>query len=134
MFQKKTKFKLSKNLKLGIQGPASQGTFFKIGGVFFLALSLFFTRNAYQSLNSKPVYSVETAPTQPKVLGAFDQKANNISDTPLTASKPSNYIVQKGDTLFNVAQSQGVNWVVIATLNNLKAPYNLKPGTALKLQ
>ncbi|MDB4939862.1 MAG: hypothetical protein JWO40_287 [Candidatus Doudnabacteria bacterium] len=133
MFQRKTKFKLSQNLKLGIQGPSSQGTFFKVGGVFFLLFSLFLVKNIYQSLNSNsvitPSSSVQT--TQPKVLGAFDQQTPKNS---ATAPVASNYTVQKGDTLFNIAQSQNVNWVVIATLNDLKAPYNLKPGTVLKLQ
>jgi LysM repeat protein len=132
MFQRKTKFKLSQNLKLGIQGPSSQGTFFKVGGIFFLLLSLFLVKNIYQSLNSTDsALTAQTAQaTQPKVLGAFDQKKTE----PTTPPKATSYTVLKGDTLFNVAQSQNINWVVIATLNDLKAPYNLKPGTVLKLQ
>ncbi len=120
MFQKKSKFKLSKNLKLGIEGPSSQGTFFKVGGVFFLGLSLVLAWNIFHSLSNKPAEGAA-----PAVLGAFDQS---------TTEEPTTYTVQRGDTLFNVAQQTGVNWVVIATLNDLKAPYNLKPGAVLKLQ
>lgn len=119
MFQRKTKFKLSQNLKLGIEGPSSQGTFFKVGGVFFLILSLFLIKNIYHSLNSDPSSAVQTS--APQVLGAFDQN-------------PATYLVKKGDTLFNVAQATGVSWVVIASLNDLKAPYSLKPGAVLKLR
>lgn len=98
-----------------------------------MALSLLLAKNIYQNLNSHDTVSVNltSQTTAPKVLGAFDQQS---SETPATPAPPTIYTVQKGDTLFNVAQSQGVNWVVIATLNNLKAPYNLKPGTVLKLQ
>ncbi len=132
MFQRKTKFKLSKNLKLGIEGPSSQGTFFKVGGVFFILLSLFLVNNIYQNLNSEsPVKVTEVEASQPKVLGAFDKEDTTDSNTQPT---PSNYTVLKGDTLFNIAQSLNVNWVVIATLNDLKAPYSLKPGIVLKLR
>ena len=120
MFQRKTKFKLSKNLKLGIEGPSSQGTFFKVGGVFFLGLSALLAWNIFHSLNNH-----ESQTQQAAVLGAFDQQAPAASTT---------YTVQRGDTLFNIAQQVGINWVVIATLNDLKAPYSLKAGTVLKLQ
>ncbi len=130
MFQRKTKFKLSKNLKLGIEGPSSQGTFFKVGGVFFILLSLFLVKNIYQSLNtSSPANTVSAS--QPKVLGAFDE---NQTESSSSQPVPTTYTVQKGDTLFNIAQSLNINWVVIASLNDLKAPYNLKPGTVLKLR
>ena len=129
MFNRKTKFKLSKNLTLGIEGPSSQGTFFKVGGVFFILLSLFLVKNIYQNLNNGSPTEVVQA-SQPKVLGAFDQNKNTEQSQPV----PTNYTVQKGDTLFNIAQSLNVNWVVIATLNDLKAPYSMKPGTVLKLR
>jgi LysM repeat protein len=129
MFQGKNKFKLSQNLKLGVEGPSSQGTFFKVGGIFFLLLSLFLVRNIYVSLNNTPT-SAKLTSSEQKVLGAFDKQSSDDS----TPAKPTTYTVHKGDTLFNIAQAVEVNWVVIATLNDLKAPYNLKPGTVLKLQ
>lgn len=129
MFSSKQKFKLSKNLKLGIEAPSSQGTFFKVSGVFFLLLSLFLVRNIYKSLNadSPATLTATTEQGQPQVLGAFDQQKPG-------QTAPASYTVLKGDTLFNIAQSLNVNWVVIATLNNLHAPYSLKPGTVLKLR
>ena len=128
MFSSKQNFKLSQNLKMGIQPPSSQGTFFKVSGVVFLLLSIFLVKNIYKNLNTT-IAIKQVGSVTPEVLGAFDQ---NQETTPKTV--PATYTVSKGDTLFNIAQSQGINWVVIASLNNLKAPYTLKPGTVLKLR
>lgn len=129
MFKRKQKFHLSKNLRMGIEAPSSQGTLFKVGGVFFLLLSVLVSYNIYRNIQAEPKASLTNA-GQEQVLGAFD---NQPSPTP-TPAPARTYKVQKGDTLFNIAQSQGVNWAVIATLNNLKAPYSLKPGMVLKLE
>lgn len=129
MFARKQKVRLSESLQMGVAGPSSQSTFFKVGGVFFLILSLALIANMFMNINSAKDAQKITVSEQPtQVLGAFDQ-----SDAG-SASVPATYTVQKGDTLFNIAQTHGVNWVVIATLNNLKAPYNLKVGTVLKLR
>ncbi len=130
MFQNKAKFKLSKNLKLAIDAPSSQGIFFKVSGVFFLLLSLVLIWNIAKNLNSQASSAAnsQAAAIQPKVLGAFDEQ--NAASSPITAT----YTVQKGDTLFNIAQKYNVNWVVIASLNDLHAPYTLKLGTVLKLR
>jgi hypothetical protein len=42
--------------------------------------------------------------------------------------KCSPYVVQQGDSLPSIAQQCGVRWKKIATVNKIKAPYNLKPG------
>ena len=128
MFSSKQNFKLSQNLKMGIQPPSSQGTFFKVSGVVFLLLSIFLVKNIYKNLNTTTTIK-QIDSVAPEVLGAFDQNQETTRKT-----VPATYTVSKGDTLFNIAQSQGVNWVVIASLNNLKAPYTLKPGTVLKLR
>ncbi len=128
MFSRKQNFKLSQNLKMGIQPPASQGTFFKVSGVIFLLLSILLVKNIYKNLNSTTV-ARQVDSVAPEVLGAFDQNTDTTKKI-----VPATYTVSKGDTLFNIAQSQGINWVVIASLNNLKAPYTLKPGTVLKLR
>jgi len=113
---------------MGIQPPSSQGTFFKVSGVIFLLLSIFLVKNIYKNLNTT-VAIKQVGSVAPEVLGAFDQNQETTIKT-----VPATYTVSKGDTLFNIAQSQGVNWVVIASLNNLKAPYTLKPGIVLKLR
>jgi LysM repeat protein len=131
MLNKKSKIKLSKNLKQGIEGPSFQNLFFKVGGTVFLALSLLMSANIYRSVNSAPP-TTQAHETDAKVLGAFDDKRG--SQTTITPeSTEVTYTVEKGDTLFNIAQKENVNWVVIATLNSLKAPYVLKAGSILKL-
>ncbi len=45
------------------------------------------------------------------------------------------YVVQKGDTVFQVMRNTGVYWKDIIRLNNLQAPdYNLVPGQRLRLK
>ncbi len=56
---------------------------------------------------------------------------------PATSSKPANndtYTVQKGDWLSKVGQKTGVDWMVIAELNDIKPPYTIKVGQVLKLK
>ena len=130
---KKSKIQLSENLQMGIAAPSSQGTFFKVGGVIFLVLSILTAINIAKQIsktNTSPVQAPNTAqstssPAAQQVLGAYSDNSEQIQTT--------TYIVQAGDTLFDIAQNQGVSWQVIATLNNLKQPYTLKPGTKIKL-
>ena len=128
MPKRNQKIKLSENLKLGIAGPTSQGALFKVGGVFFLAASIFLAANIYSNIKNSP--DVATSNSDPKVLGAFDSSTSVKAEI---ASKDITYTVQKGDTLFNIAQNLNINWVMIASANNLKAPYQLKPGTVLQI-
>ncbi len=133
MLKQNQKIKLSDNLKLGIAGPSSQGAFFKVGGAFFLIISLILAVNIYHNIKNLPVAQNSTnAGVNPQVLGAFDQNQNASASTD-SAPKITTYTVQKGDTLFNIAQSLNTNWVLIASANNLKAPYQLKPGAVLQV-
>ncbi len=107
---------------MGVAGPASQGKMLKIGGAIFIIASLVLAANILRTLKTVPQNAAVQASGQ--VLGAFDQT---------TQIKTVNYTVERGDTLFNIAAAQGIDWSVIATMNNLKAPYALKPGMSLKL-
>ncbi len=129
MLKRKQKIKLSDNLKFGVEGPSSQGALFKLGGGIFLVLSLLLAVNIVKGMSVSDTQAASQN-TPGKVLGAVDDKRQAQSP-----AKPTQiaYIVQKGDTLFNIAQTKNVNWVVIATMNNLKAPYDLKPGTVIQL-
>lgn len=40
----------------------------------------------------------------------------------------STYVVQQGETLNEIAKKSGVDWKVVAKLNNLKPPYELTPN------
>ncbi len=122
MFKSNKKIKLSENLQMGVSGPAWQGTLLKTGGMAFIIASLFLAVNIYKSLRQGPAQQSEAQTGQ--VLGAFDQN---------TKTKTVNYAVQRGDTLFNIAANHGIDWSVVATMNNLEAPYALKPGQILKI-
>ncbi len=113
---------------MGIAAPSSQGTFFKVGGAFFLILSLIVGANIFHQLGStrtSPSAQQSSQATQQQVLGAYSQNTAEVQTTI--------YTVQKNDTLFDIAQSHGVSWQVIAALNNLAQPYTVKPGTQLKI-
>jgi LysM repeat protein len=63
------------------------------------------------------------------VLGASDaRQPTNPSQIQFIS-----YTVQKGDTLFDISQKFGISWNTLATLNNLKSPFYLKPGQTLQI-
>lgn len=65
----------------------------------------------------------------PAVLGASDVKQPAAQNDMQFIS----YTVAKGDTLFNISQKFNISWTTLATLNNLKSPFYLKPGQTLKV-
>jgi LysM repeat protein len=132
MANKKQKIKLSQKLKQGIEVNSAQELTFKIGGTFFLILSLIMAVNIYKNM-SVADGKANSGQSEQQVLGAFDdRRSENSAKTP-EEPKENTYTIEKGDTLFNIAQKHNLNWVVIATLNSLEAPYDLRPGAVLKL-
>lgn len=118
------KFELSPRLKLGVGRGYSQNQILKFSAIVCLVLAVGLAFNAFRLITkSQPVDS------GPQVLGASDVRqatsTNNIEFT--------NYVVAKGDTLFNISQKFNIDWTTLATLNNLQAPYSLKPGQSLKV-
>ena len=65
----------------------------------------------------------------PEILGASDVKQTNGEDS----LQFTTYTILKGDTLFNISQKFNISWTTLATLNNLKSPFYLKPGQTLKV-
>ena len=61
----------------------------------------------------------------PQVLGETDQPTNTELFT--------EYKVKTGDTLFTIAKDHNVEWTMLATINNLKAPFTLHAGQTLKI-
>jgi len=122
----KQKLKLAQNLEMGVSGPSSQSIFFKIGGFVFIILSLIVIKNIYSNIKSSTKNATLTYSTniQQKVLGAYDVQGQ---------PQITNYTIQKGDTLFSIAQHYNTYWQTLATVNNLKAPYNLKLGSVIKI-
>jgi LysM repeat protein len=48
-------------------------------------------------------------------------------------ARSTTHTVKSGDTVNSLAKANKVSWKKIAKLNNLKAPYSLKPGSKLKI-
>ena len=124
----KKKFELSPRLKLGVGRGYSQNQILKLAAVLCLVLALGLTLNAIRLIvTGNGQASQETL--GPKVLGASDVK-NQTNEQTLQFTS---YTVLKGDTLFNISQKFNISWNTLATLNNLKSPFYLKPGQTLKV-
>lgn len=124
-FQRK-KFELSPRLKLGVGRGYTQNQILKTSAILCLIFAIGLAFNAV-SLMVKNQPSGKTA--EPQVLGASDTKTPEQDN----AVQFTSYSVQKGDTLFNIAQKFNISWTTLATLNNLKSPFYLKPGQTLKV-
>jgi hypothetical protein len=124
------KFELSPRLKFGVGRGYSQNQILKFSSILFLILAVGLTFNAFRLiLGRHSQANMATSAAAPQVLGASDIKTSTDSgDMQFTE-----YKVQKGDTLFNVSQNFNIGWTTLATLNNLKSPFALKPGQILKI-
>lgn len=124
------KFELSPRLKFGVGRGYSQNQILKFSSILFLVLAVGLTFNAFRLvLSSKNSGQSAASSAVPQVLGASDIK----TDTEPDAVQFVDYKVQKGDTLFNISQRFSINWTTLATLNNLKSPFTLKPGQTVKI-
>jgi LysM repeat protein len=72
----------------------------------------------------------------PKVSASTS--SSTYGPAPSTASSytgSNSYVVQKGDTVFQVMRNTGIYWKDIIRLNNLQAPnYSISAGQTLKLR
>jgi len=122
------KFDLSPRLKLGIGRGYSQNQILKFSAIVCLVLALVLTVNAFR-LVIKDKNQAGGASQNPQVLGATDVKQpQNQNAVQFTA-----YTVQQDDTLFNISQKFNIDWTTLATLNNLKSPFALKPGQIINI-
>ncbi len=121
----KRKFELSRKMKLGVGRGYAPGQLLKLGSFGFLALAIMLGVNALSLYKNRPVAEQKNG----QVLGASDKASSNNSDN----SQFIQYEVKKGETLFAIAQEFNHSWTTIATLNNLEAPFTLKPGQVLKI-
>lgn len=130
MFFHKTKIELSPRLKFGVGRGYTNNQKLKIATLIFLVLAFVLSLNALRLIFSGPVpKNSATEEASPQVLGATDEKNSaNLNEIHFIE-----YKVIKGDTLFNISQKFNVNWTTLATLNNLKSPFSLKPGQILKI-
>ncbi len=126
MFNSHKKFELSPRLRLGVGRGYSQNQILKISGILCLVLALGLATNAVRLMFAG---SSQNEAGTPQVLGATDTKIQSST----AEVQFIEYKIQKGDTLFNVAQKYNISWTTLATLNNLKSPFTLKPGDTLKI-
>ncbi len=121
----KNKFELSPRLKLGVGRGYSQNQILKISSIICLLIAVGLSINAIRLISRQNNLSSP----KPQVLGATD-----IKEQPDTIGNQfTDYKVTKGDTLFNISQKFNISWATIASLNNLKSPFSIKPGQTLKI-
>lgn len=125
------KIELSPKLKFGVGRGHSKNQLMKYGAIFCFLLTLGLAGNAIRLVVRDSGKNTGNSGT-PQVLGASDTRDSDSSTTVPTV-KFVEYKIQKGDTLFNVSQRFNINWTTLATLNNLKSPFTLKPGQTLKV-
>jgi len=125
------KFELSPRLKLGVGRGYSQNQILKIAAIVCLVLAAGLTVNSVRLVfkGSSQQNSGGKADA-PQVLGTSDVKTPGEQNSDIQFV---NYTVAKGDTLFNISQKYNISWTTLATLNNLKSPFALKPGQVLKI-
>jgi LysM repeat protein len=130
MFKFKNQLELSPRLKLGVGRGYSKNQILKIASFVFLVIALGLAVNSlWIVVNSGKSQQSANSSKEPQVLGASDTKSADSN----TEIQFLEYKVKKGDTLFNLSQQYGVSWMTIATLNNLKSPFSIKPGQILKI-
>ena len=123
MNQLKQNVKLSPKLLLGVGRTTGRGSLLPYATMIFVVISgVLAIRAGYMVIN----HSNPSTEATPQVLGAVDNTAE-------TNKAFKDYEVKKGDTVFSIAQANGLDWTALATLNSLKAPFTLKPGEILKL-
>lgn len=121
------KIELSPRLKLSVGRGLSQNKKLKIFASSLLLISFALTINATRLIFFSPSEKANEN-QESKVLGVSNTR--NQSEPEI---KFVEYTVQKNDTLFTISQQFNVNWTTLATLNNLKSPFLVKPGQTIKV-
>lgn len=128
MFKPKKSFELSPKLKFGVGRGYSPNKILKIFASVSLFLAVILAGNAIRLVFGNKLSVASAGAVTPQVLGASDTKDSSEQSIQFT-----NYTIQKGDTLFNVSQRFNISWTTLATINNLKSPFALKPGQTLQV-
>ena len=125
----KTKFDLSPRLKFGLGRGYTKNQILKFCSFIFLSIAAGLVFNSLWVVikYDKKQTIVQEEAFSPQVLGATDIKPVQ------TELEYLEYKIKKGDTLFNLSQEYKVSWTTLATLNNLKSPFSLKPGQTIKI-
>lgn len=67
-------------------------------------------------------------------LAEIVARAKKLTGTSTGGGTGTTYTVKAGDTLSSIGPKVGVPWQTLAKLNNITAPYVIKPGQVLKLK
>lgn len=121
MGTKRNKVQLSPRLKLGVGRSAGTINIIEYLSVAFLLIGAGLAiRAGYM------VFHKASTNDSPQVLGAQ-----------ITSNEPAKLFrehkVAKGETVFTIGQKYNIDWTVIATINNLTPPFNLKTNQVLKI-
>ncbi|MBL8029797.1 MAG: LysM peptidoglycan-binding domain-containing protein [Candidatus Doudnabacteria bacterium] len=120
------KIELSPRLKLSVGRGLSQTKKLKIFASSLLVISLALTVNAVRLIFSNS--GNDSAALEKQVLGVSNTRPQQQNEIQFIE-----YTVQKSDTLFSISQKFNINWTTLATLNNLKSPFLVKPGQTIKV-
>lgn len=60
-------------------------------------------------------------------------RSTSPAPPPRTATRPGEYRVQRGDTLYGIAWQNGVDFRLVAAWNGIRPPYHIYPGQVLRL-
>lgn len=126
MYSFQKKIELSPRLKLSVGRKVGPNQKFKIAAYLLLLAGVGLTFNAARLIFTNQEQNTVVQTGSPQVLGASDTKT-------LEEVKFVEYKVEKGDTLFSISQKFGAGWTTLATLNNLKSPFTVKPGQIIKI-
>jgi hypothetical protein len=128
MFKSERKIDLSPRLKSAVGRGYSKNTILKSSAILCLIIAFGLTLNIFRVIfnNSKNHTDFQSGKSQ--VLGATDTEQNKSNHPNFIE-----YKVKKGDTLFSLSKKFNINWSTIASLNNLKSPFSLKPGQIIKI-
>ena len=120
------KFELSPRLRSSVGRYSSQNHILKFAAILCLIVAVTLTVNAVRLVAGNKNQGASDG-QNPQVLGASDVQQQNGQ------VQFVNYTAQKGDTLFDISQKFNISWNTLATLNNLKSPFYLKPGQTLQI-
>lgn len=101
-------------------------------GLFFMAFAF---RGMIFTMFVKPIGIVNPSLQQVTQTDSATQDApsEGQGEEATTFKSSGSYTVKEGDTLSSIAAALKVEWKALAELNNIQPPYDLDPGTELKL-
>ena len=101
-----------------------------VAGVFFLVVSAGLFYNLWSQRTLPPSSNNKT--TAP-IAQLSDKQVLGVAEEAPPPPEFTEYIINSGDTLFNISQKYTIRWDSIAQINGLSEPYILHAGQILKI-